>query len=45
MPFRDKRHRNQAKATGNGTNPGNPPSELGEDHGKQNNFMVIFYTI
>ena len=38
-----KRHRKQAKATGTGVNPGNSPSELGEDHGKQNNFSIIFF--
>ena len=42
MPHRAKRHWKQAKATGTGANPGNPPQKLEEDHGKQNNFKIIF---
>ena len=41
MPPGAKRLRKQAKATGTGANPGNPPLELAEDHGKQNNFKII----
>ena len=42
MPPRAQRHRKQAKVTGTGANLGNPPPELGENHGKQNNFKIIF---
>ena len=42
MPPRAKWHQKQAKAIGTGANPGSPPPEHGEDHGKPNNFKIIF---
>ena len=45
MPLRVKRHDKQAKATETSANLGNSSPELEEDHGKQNNFKIIFLSI